>query len=160
MKRKILFVGIRNGGRSQMAEAFLNHTFGEAFEAHSAGIDPGRLNPIVVEVMREIGLDISRNQPKSALDLIQSGKKFDYVIAIWDEMIAERSSCFPVVSPHCRWSFPDPADIRDTPEQTLVRTRVIRDAIRAKVAAWCNELVPSLSAESPLRAATPSRPIP
>ena len=65
MKKKVLFVCIHNSARSQMAEAFLNQICGEFFEAHSAGIEPGKLNPIVVEAMQEIGIDISGNKTKS-----------------------------------------------------------------------------------------------
>src|SRR5204863_2282519 len=66
MKKKVLFVCIHNSARSQMAEAFLNQICAGQFEAHSAGIEPGKLNPIVVAAMRQIGTDISDNQTKSA----------------------------------------------------------------------------------------------
>ena len=53
MKKKVLFICIHNSARSQMAEAFLNQVCGGQFEAHSAGLEPGKLNPLVVEAMRE-----------------------------------------------------------------------------------------------------------
>ena len=59
-----------------MAEAFLNQICGGQFEAHSAGLEPGKLNPIVVEAMQEVGIDISRNQTKSVSDMLKSGKSF------------------------------------------------------------------------------------
>ena len=65
MKKRVLFICIHNSARSQMAEAFLNQICGDEFEAHSAGLEPGKLNPIVVEVMREIGIDISSHHSKS-----------------------------------------------------------------------------------------------
>ena len=68
-KQSVLFVCIHNGARSQMAEAFLNRICGDNFMAHSAGIESGKLNPIVVEAMREIGVDISGNQTKSVADI-------------------------------------------------------------------------------------------
>src|ERR1700741_4752481 len=95
MKRKVLFVCIHNSARSQMAEAFLNQICGDRFEAHSAGLEPGKLNPIVVEAMEEIGLDISRNQTKAVPDMIQSGKPFAYVITVCDETSAERCPILP-----------------------------------------------------------------
>ena len=55
MKKRVLFVCIHNSARSQMAEAFLNQLCGDTFEAHSAGIEPGKLNPIVVQAMHELG---------------------------------------------------------------------------------------------------------
>ena len=61
-KQNVLFVCVHNSARSQMAEAFLNQICGEEFDAHSAGLEPGQLNLIVVETMREIGFDISDNK--------------------------------------------------------------------------------------------------
>jgi len=61
MKQKVLFICVHNSARSQMAEAFLKEICGDYFEAHSAGLEPGRLNPLAVEAMREIGIDISQN---------------------------------------------------------------------------------------------------
>ena len=60
-KHKVLFVCIHNSARSQMAEAFLKKYGSEDFEAESAGLEPGKLNPNAVEVMQEIGIDISKN---------------------------------------------------------------------------------------------------
>ena len=71
MKKKVLFICIHNSARSQMAEAFLNQICGGEFEAHSAGLEPGKLNPIVVEAMAEVGLDISGNKTKSVFDTSQ-----------------------------------------------------------------------------------------
>jgi arsenate reductase len=68
-KQKVLFVCVHNSARSQMAEAFLNHLAGDRFEAMSAGLDPGQLNPYVVKVMREVGLDISHNRTKDVFTL-------------------------------------------------------------------------------------------
>jgi protein-tyrosine-phosphatase len=59
-KKKVLFVCIHNSARSQMAEAFLNLLAGDRFEAESAGLEPGSINPLAVEVMKETGIDISK----------------------------------------------------------------------------------------------------
>ena len=56
---RVLFVCTHNSARSQMAEGFLRHIGGDAFEAYSAGTEPGALNPLAVEVMAEEGIDIS-----------------------------------------------------------------------------------------------------
>src|SRR6476469_6110829 len=60
-KRKVLFICVHNSARSQMAAALLNQTCGESFEAQSAGLEPGTINPLVIEALQEIGLDISKN---------------------------------------------------------------------------------------------------
>ena len=58
MKSKVLFICVHNSARSQMAEAWLNYICGEFFEAQSAGLEPGTLNPLAAEVIREVGIDI------------------------------------------------------------------------------------------------------
>ena len=145
-KQKVLFICIHNSARSQMAEAFLNDLCGEQFEAHSAGLEPGKLNPVVVEAMQEIGLDISRNATKAVFDMVKSGKTFAWVITVCDETSAERCPIFPGITKRLHWSFPDPSAIQGTHEQKLARTREIRDAIKAKVEAWCTEVCPALAA--------------
>ena len=139
MKKNVLFVCIHNSARSQMAEAFLKEMCGAEFAAHSAGIEPGRLNPIVVEAMREIGIDISGNQTKTVADMINSGKTFAYVITVCDETSAERCPIFPGVTKRLHWGFPDPSAFQGAPEQKLARTREVRDAIRRKIEQWCEE---------------------
>lgn len=140
MKKKVLFVCIHNSARSQMAEAFLNQTCGGEFEAHSAGIEPGRLNPIVVEAMREIGIDISQNKTKAVADFVKSAGSFAYVITVCDETSAERCPVFPGGTKRLHWGFPDPSAAMGSHEEKLAQTRGIRDAIRKKVEGWCGEV--------------------
>jgi arsenate reductase len=140
MKKKILFVCIHNSARSQMAEAFLNRICSDEFEAHSAGLEPGKLNPIVVETMQEIGIDISGKQTKAVFDVFKSGKMFAYVITVCDETSAERCPIFPGVTTRLHWSFPDPSGVRGTHDEKLARTREIRDLIKAKIENWCSEV--------------------
>jgi arsenate reductase len=146
MKQRVLFVCIHNSARSQMAEAFLNQICGDVFEAHSAGIEPGKLNPIVVEAMRETGIDISGNQTKSVSSYIEAGTEFAYVITVCDETSAERCPIFPGKTRRLHWGFPDPSAIQGTPEEKLARTRTIRDAIRVKIKLWCKDFCPSACA--------------
>jgi|SRR6516162_6297957 arsenate reductase len=140
MKKKVLFVCIHNSARSQMAEAFLTKTCGDTFEAQSAGIEPGKLNPIVVEAMREIGIDISGNQTKAVADFLQ--QSFDYVVTVCDETSAERCPVFPGQTKRLHWGFPDPSSFQGTHEENLAGTRKVRDTIRAKIEAWCAEVFP------------------
>ena len=95
MKKRVLFVCIHNSARSQMAEAFLKQACGGEFEAESAGLEPGKLNPVVVEAMKEVGIDISGNATKAVWDFIKSGKPAAYVITVCDETSAERCPIFP-----------------------------------------------------------------
>ena len=139
-KKNVLFVCVHNSARSQMAEAFLNQVCGEYFEASSAGLEPGRLNPVVVEAMREVGIDISANQTKAVFDVFKSGKMFAYVITVCDEASAERCPIFPGVTTRLHWSFPDPSSFRGSAEEKLLFTRKVRDEIKVKIENWCAEM--------------------
>lgn len=145
-KQKVLFVCIHNSARSQMAEAFLNHLCGDQFDAQSAGIEPGKLNPIVVEAMQEIGIDLSRNQTKSVDSMLRSGTQFGYVVTVCDETSAERCPIFPGGTTRVHWGFPDPSALQGSHDEKLARTRQIRDTIKAKVEQWCAEVCPTVAA--------------
>jgi arsenate reductase len=137
LMKKVLFVCVHNSARSQMAEALLNQICGGEFEAQSAGLTPGKLNPLAVEVMQEIGIDISKKETRSVFDVWKSGQMFAYVITVCDETSAEQCPIFPGVTKRLHWSFPDPSTFEGTWEERLERTRRVRDMIRAKVEEWC-----------------------
>lgn len=132
-RERVLFVCIHNSARSQMAEAYLNHLGGERFEAESAGIEPGTLNPLAVQVMKEDGIDISTNKTKDVFEFLKRGKLYAYVITVCDEKAAERCPIFPGTGRRLHWSFPDPSTIQGTGEERLARTRDIRDQIRKQI---------------------------
>lgn len=139
MKETALFVCIHNSARSQMAEAFLNIYGKDRFIAESAGLEPGKLNPLVVAVMKEIGIDISGNATKGTEDMLAEGRRFDYVITVCDESAAERCPLFPGRSERQHWGFPDPSAFVGSAEEKIAKTRDVRDAIRAKVEAFIEE---------------------
>jgi len=124
-----------------MSEAFLNHYFGEDFEAESAGLEPGILNPIVVDAMKEIGIDISGNKTKSVFDYFKEGRMFKYVITVCDKTAAERCPIFPGVAEKIHWSFPDPSALQGTYEEKLNGTKMIRGLIKTKIEEWATELI-------------------
>lgn len=140
MKRNVLFICVQNSARSQMAEAFLNAACPDEFEAESAGLDPGTLSRLAVTVMREVGIDISTKSTQSVFELFKAGRLFSYVITVCDETSAESCPIFPGKTRRLHWSFPDPAALQGPWEERLAGTRVIRDTIRAKIAAWCQEV--------------------
>ena len=132
----VLFICVHNGGRSQMCEAFLKRYGGDRFDAQSAGLDPGELNPLAVEVMAEIGIDISQNKTKSVFDVWKSGEAFQYVVAVCDAESAEKCPIFPGVTKRLDWPFHDPSKVIGTQDQKLQKVRQIRDQIAAKVQEW------------------------
>jgi len=140
VKKKVLFICVHNSARSQMAEAWLNDICGEYFEAQSAGLEPGTLNPFAVQVMDEIGIDISNNETKAVFDVWKSGQLFTYVITVCDETSAEKCPIFPGPTQRLHWSFPDPSQVTGTRLEKLDQVRKIREKIRAKIEDWCAEV--------------------
>ncbi len=122
-----------------MAEAFLNAFGGDKYLAESAGIEPGSLNPIVVEAMKEIGFDLSKNGTKSVYDPPIGGKSYDIVITVCDETSAERCPVFPGKGMRLHWGFEDPSALQGSHADKLQGTRIIRDRILDKVKAWIAE---------------------
>ena len=139
-KKKVLFVCVHNSARSQMAEAFLKQMAGNRFEVESAGLEPGRLNPLAVEVMKEIGIDISRNKTKSVFDFYKAGKKYDYVITVCDESQSGQCPIFPGGGQKIHWGFDDPSSFTGSWEEKLVKTRDIRNQIETKIKEWFSSL--------------------
>jgi len=123
-----------------MCEAFLKHYADDLFDAQSAGLEPGKLNPMVVEVMAEIGIDISRNKTKSVFDVWKSGEAFQYVVAVCDAESAEKCPIFPGITKRLHWPFHDPSKVTGTREQKLQKVRDIRDQIAGRVQDWLASL--------------------
>ena len=138
-KDKVLFVCVHNSARSQMAEAFLNQIADDRFEASSAGLEPGVLNPLAVEVMQEMGIDISGNQTKDVFDLFKKGELYSFVITVCDGANAERCPVFPGIVSRLHWSFDDPAALQGSDEERLEAAREIRDQIRRSVSRFIME---------------------
>ena len=130
---------MHNSARSQMAAALLNKRCGDFFEAESAGLEPGKLNPLAVDVLQEIGIDISKNETRAVFDVFKSGELFAYVITVCDESEAEKCPIFPGVTTRLHWSFSDPSKFTGTPEERLEQTRRVRDEIDRQVRQFCRE---------------------
>jgi len=138
---KVLFVCALNTSRSQMAEAFLSHFAGERFEAHSAGLWPETIiNPLAVEVMREIGLDISKNRPKGITEFCTDNTDFDFFITVCDKVSSVHCTVLSGFAKIIHWYFEDPADLEDDRNSKLERTRHIRDKIQIAVQAFIAQI--------------------
>ena len=139
VKHRILFVCIHNSARSQMAEAFLKTLGGDNFEVESAGIEKGRLNPNVVQVMSEVGIDISKNKTTEVLDLLKEGNTYQAVITVCDAANAERCPVFPGMVKRVAWSFADPSAFKGSQDEILQQIRIVRDEIKEKVEGFIKE---------------------
>jgi arsenate reductase (thioredoxin) len=129
-KTKILFICQHNSGRSQIAKAYLRSLYGDHFDIESAGLEPAMaVNPLVIRVMSEIGVDLSQKKPQSVFELFKQGRLFDHVITVCHDT---ESKCpiFPGISKRWHWPFPDPAAVSGTDAEKLEQVREIRDTIR------------------------------
>ena len=138
-KKKVLFVCIHNAGRSQIAEELLRKLAGGRFEVESAGLEPGKLNPIVVETLKEEGIDITGKQTKAVFDLVKKANHYSYVITVCDESSAERCPIFPGLSQRLHWSFTDPSKFEGTHDEKLTKTRKVKEEIRHQIKEWLLE---------------------
>jgi len=122
-----------------MAAALLNKRCGEFFEAQSAGLEPGTLNPLAVEVLREMDIDISKNKTQAVFDVFKSGELFAYVVTVCNESEAEGCPAFPGVTTRLHWSFPDPSKFTGASEEKIEQTRHVRDKIDSQIRQFCAE---------------------
>ena len=139
-KKKVLFICVHNSARSQMAEAFLKQMAGDKFEAESAGLEPGKLNPLAIAVMKEAGIDISQNKTKRTFDFYKQGKQYDYAVTVCDESQSGKCPVFPGGGQKLHWGFDDPSRFEGTHEEKLQQTRAVRDAIKHKIEEWLKTL--------------------
>jgi arsenate reductase len=123
-----------------MAEALLNHIAGEKFQAESAGLEPGILNPLAVAAMRDIGIDIAEKETRDVFDLFKRGERYGYVITVCDESSGERCPIFPGITKRVHWSFDDPASLTGSYQDKLKQTIRVRDQIRQQIQSWLQEI--------------------
>lgn len=147
--KKVLFVCVHNAARSQMAEAFLNRLGNGLFIAESAGLEPGHLNPDIVDVMQEIGYDISHNLTKSVFEFYRQGKRYHYVVKVCDQMNGQKCPIFPATLKVLDWNHEDPSKYAGNKNERLAQARILRDEIKHNVEEMVNrELLQSVSFKS------------
>lgn len=138
-KPRILAICIHNSARSQMTEEYIRMACGDGVHVESAGIEPGIVNPVVAELLRQEGVDIAHKQTQSVYDLHAAGKSFDYVIAVCDPEAAEKCPIFPAEKKRLHWPFPDPSKAAGTMEEKLEYVKPIRDQIKAQVSRFLDD---------------------
>ncbi|MGE0085596.1 MAG: arsenate reductase ArsC [Desulfococcaceae bacterium] len=139
-KKNVLFICVHNSARSQMAEVFLNELAGKNFHAESAGLEPTSVNPLVIEVMGETGIDLSEKTAQSVFDIFKKGRLFDYVITVCDDAAEGKCPIFPGICQRLHWPFPDPEQLTGTHEEKIASLRKIRDSIRSRIEEWVKTL--------------------
>lgn len=127
--QKVLFLCNHNSCRSQMAEGFLRSLAPELFEAFSAGSEPTYVHPMAIEVMQEVGIDISGQRSKSVS--IFEGVSFDFVITV-----CQGDACpffAGEIGVSLAWGFEDPAEASETDDEVFAVFRKVRGEIKDSI---------------------------
>lgn len=130
MKKRILFLCTHNSCRSQMAEGIVNHYMGNHFEAYSAGTEATRVNPLAIQVLGELGIDISGHRSKTMDEF--ADERFDYVITLCSSANEKCPIFFGGVR-RIHIGFDDPSQATGAPEEVLPEFRRVRDEIRERL---------------------------
>ena len=125
--KRILFICANNSALSQMAEAFLKRITFNRVEVFSAGIVPKNINPLGVKVMKELGIDISRQRSKSVNEYYHD--RFNYVITVHD-IARDKSPVFQGSHTKIHKSLEDPSKVRGSEKVKLEQFRIARDQIK------------------------------
>lgn len=138
MVRKVIFLCTGNSARSQMAEAFLRKLGDDKYEAYSAGMQPKGLHPMTVQVMQEVGIDVSGQRSKSTREYM-GRMTFDDAVIVCRKA---EDDC-PIINADAkrihRWLFEDPVRAEGSDEEKLARFREVRDQIEGRIKLWLAE---------------------
>ncbi len=129
-RTRVLFLCTHNSARSQMAEGWLRHRYGDRFEVHSAGTEATEVRPLAIRAMREVGVDISGQQSKTLERYLS--EPWDYVITVCDQA-NQACPVFPGGRHRLHWSLPDPSEATGTEEDQLLVYRAVRDDLRRRI---------------------------
>jgi len=127
VRRRVLFICTHNSARSQMTEGLLRALYGDRYEAYSVGTQPTEVNPYVIRVMAEIGIDISDHRSKSVNEFLN--EEFDYVITVYDRA-KETRPFFPRGKRYIHRGFDDPSSFHGSDDEKLDFLRRVRDEIK------------------------------
>jgi arsenate reductase len=137
LKKRILVLCTGNSCRSQMAEAFLR-SFDPDLEVHSAGTEPAaRVHPLAVQVMQEVGIDLSAAKPKNADEFVD--QPFDHVITVCGDADRNCPRFSGRVGKRVHIGFLDPARVHGTEDRVLAIFREVREEIRARLYSYYEE---------------------
>lgn len=136
MKNSVLFLCTANSSRSQMAEGIVNHLFGDKIAAFSAGTQASFVNPMAIEVMKEIEINISNHRSKNLSEF--DGQNFDYVITLCGSA-NETCPLYIGGTKKTHIGFDDPAKAQGTKEEVLHEFRRVRDEIKERLTVFLKE---------------------
>lgn len=129
-KKTALFICVHNSARSQMAEEYLKKFGGDDWHVESAGFEPGEINPLVIEAMKEEDIFLEGKGTQSVFELFKKGKTFSYVVTVCEESEGGECPIFPGMTHRMHLPFPDPSKLEGGHDEKLAKVREIRDHIK------------------------------
>ena len=146
--KRVLFVCTFHGARARIAEEFAKQYAGEKVDVFSSCFEPGKIGKAAVDVMNEIGLEISSETPKTVFDRYADKEGFDYVISLCHEATTEQCPIFNVnvdalfkkKAERITWSIQDFKSLEGTDEEKLEGARAIRDNIKSEVLTFLDQI--------------------
>ena len=139
MKRKVLFICIHNSARSQMAEEFLKQLGKDKFEVESAGYEPTEINPLVIQAMKEEGIDLTGKRTQSVFNLFKAHKLYNYIITVCNREKEPDCPVFPGQIRKIQWELENPEDFKGTEKEKMEMVRELRDKIKYIVQRFIDE---------------------
>ena len=133
-KPKLIFLCTGNSARSQMAEGLMRHHGGDIFDVYSAGLDAQGVNPHAIEVMKELGIDISKQESKN-ISVYLNKIDFDLLITVCSNA-DKNCPTIPGLKNRLHWGFDDPATIQGSNGIQIAKFREIRDFINSRIKNW------------------------
>jgi arsenate reductase len=139
MKKKVLFVCVHNSARSQIAEELMNKHGGELFEAESCGFAPTAINPLIVELMKEEGIDLSGKETKSVFNLFSRKNFYSYIITVCKRAEEKECPVFPGMVYRYHWDLENPEDYEGSHDEKMTQLRDLKDRIEKRVLDFIEE---------------------
>ncbi|MBI1280329.1 MAG: arsenate reductase ArsC [Anaerolineaceae bacterium] len=138
MRKKVIFVCNGNSARSQMAEGFLRKLGGDRYDVYSGGMVARGIHPMTIQVMREVGIDISGQYSKVALEYY-SKIVFDVAVIVCRKAEDDCPKIAGMTRNVQRWIFDDPLRAQGTEEEKLAKFKEVRNQVEARLKLWLAE---------------------
>lgn len=130
---RILFVCVKNSFRSQIAEAIMNHKYGDHFIAESAGLNTSEIHPLAIKVMGEYGIDISNNTVNSVFDYYKEGRLYSHVVTVCSREDEKECPIFPGVKLRINWELENPEYYTGSEEEKYKKAKNLVSDIERRI---------------------------
>jgi len=134
-KPGVLFLCTHNSARSQLAEALLRRRAGDRYRVYSGGVEPGRVHPLTIRVLEEVGIDTTNLESKG-LDSVLGKANVATAIVVCAQAAESCPRLYPFAREVLRWPFDDPSRVQGSEELQLAAFRRTRDEIDARIRDW------------------------